>query len=175
MFNIKSLARMAICTALIVVCSWLTVPFTVPFTMQTFAIFFTVCLLGPWQGMISILVYILLGAVGVPVFAGFKGGIAVLFDKTGGYIIGYLLSALLTSWLIHRKESNFLRSCLAMVAGVAVCYVFGTAWFMVLTGTPLWTSLTWCVLPFLPGDAVKILLAAFLAKRLQAPMRRILA
>ena len=53
MFNIKSLARMAICTALIVVCSWLTVPFTVPFTMQTFAIFFTVCLLGPWQGMIS--------------------------------------------------------------------------------------------------------------------------
>ena len=175
MFNIKSLARMAICTALIVVCSWLTVPFTVPFTMQTFAIFFTVCLLGPWQGMISILVYILLGAVGVPVFAGFKGGIAVLFDKTGGYIIGYLLSALLTSWLIHRKESNFLRSCLAMVAGVAVCYVFGTAWFMVLTGTPLWTSLTWCVLPFLPGDAVKILLAAFLAKRLQVPMRRILA
>ena len=175
MFNIKSLARMAICTALIVVCSWLTVPFTVPFTMQTFAIFFTVCLLGPWQGMISILVYILLGAVGVPVFAGFKGGIAVLFDKTGGYIIGYLLSALLTSWLIHRKESNFLRSCLAMVAGVAVCYVFGTVWFMVLTGTPLWTSLTWCVLPFLPGDAVKILLAALLAKRLQAPMRRILA
>ena len=171
MFNIKSLARMAICTALIVVCSWLTVPFTVPFTMQTFAIFFTVCLLGPWQGMISILVYILLGAVGVPVFAGFGSGPAVLFGKTGGYIIGYILCAAIVGLLSRRLGFTFPKLCLSMVIGVAVCYVFGTAWFMVISGLNLATSLSYCVLPFLPGDAVKILLAAFLALRLRKPLQ----
>ena len=172
----KQLAVCALFAALTAVCSQIQIPLpAIPINLALFAVHLCAALLAPRYAALSMAAYILLGAVGVPVFAGLKGGIAVLFDKTGGYIIGYLLSALLTSWLIHRKESNFLRSCLAMVAGVAVCYVFGTVWFMVLTGTPLWTSLTWCVLPFLPGDAVKILLAAFLAKRLQVPMRRMLA
>ena len=116
MFNIKSLARMAICTALIVVCSWLTVPFTVPFTMQTFAIFFTVCLLGPWQGMISILVYILLGAVGVPVFSGFRGGLDALLGPTGGYILGFLATAPITGLMMG--DGKLRRLIPAMVLGL---------------------------------------------------------
>ena len=120
MFNIKSLARMAICTALIVVCSWLTVPFTVPFTMQTFAIFFTVCLLGPWQGMISILVYILLGAVGVPVFSGFRGGLDALLGPTGGYILGFLATAA-ERFLISRRLVAYFAAgvCALLITALA--------------------------------------------------------
>ena len=172
----KQLAVCALFAALTAVCSQIQIPLpAIPINLALFAVHLCAALLAPRYAALSMAAYILLGAVGVPVFAGFKGGIGVLFDKTGGYIIGYLLSALLTSWLIHRGERSFLRSCLAMVAGVVVCYVFGTVWFMVLTKTPLWTSLTWCVLPFLPGDVVKILLAAFLARRLETPMRRLLA
>lgn len=175
MFNIKSLARMAICTALIVVCSWLTVPFTVPFTMQTFAIFFTVCLLGPWQGMISILVYILLGAVGVPVFSGFRGGLDALLGPTGGYILGFLATAPITGLMMG--DGKLRRLIPAMVLGFLACYVFGTAWFMVVytrnTGAiGLWTALGWCVFPFILPDAAKMALAALVARRLKPILRK---
>ena len=175
MFNIKSLARMAICTALIVVCSWLTVPFTVPFTMQTFEIFFTVCLLGPWQGGISILVYILLGAVGVPVFSGFRGGLDALLGPTGGYILGFLATAPITGLMMG--DGKLYRLIPAMALGLLACYVFGTAWFMVVytrnTGAiSLWTALGWCVFPFILPDAAKMALAALVARRLKPIVRK---
>ena len=175
MFNIKSLVRMAICTALIVVCSWLTVPFTVPFTMQTFAIFFTVCLLGPWQGGISILVYILLGAVGVPVFSGFRGGLDALLGPTGGYILGFLATAPITGLMMG--DGKLYRLIPAMALGLLACYVFGTAWFMVVytrnTGAiSLWTALGWCVFPFILPDAAKMALAALVARRLKPILRK---
>ena len=108
--------------------------------------------------------------IGVPVFAGFGSGPAVLFGKTGGYILGYILCALIVGVLSHKFAFNFKNLCLSMVLGVAVCYAFGTIWFMVLTGMNLATSMGYCVIPFLPGDVVKILLAAFLALRLRKPL-----
>ena len=108
--------------------------------------------------------------IGVPVFAGFGSGPAVLFGKTGGYILGYILCALIVGALSHKFAFNFKNLCLSMVLGVAVCYAFGTIWFMVLTGMNLATSMGYCVIPFLPGDVVKILLAAFLALRLRKPL-----
>ena len=175
MWNIKSLARMAICTALIAVCSWLTIPFTVPFTMQTFAVFFTVCLLGPWQGLISIAVYILLGAVGVPVFSGFRGGLDALLGPTGGYILGFLATAPITGLIMG--DGKLRRLIPAMILGLLACYAFGTAWFMAVytrkTGAiGLWTALGWCVFPFLLPDAAKMALAALLARRLKPILRK---
>ena len=114
--------------------------------------------------------YVVLGVIGVPVFAGFGSGPAVLFGKTGGYILGYILCALIVGALSHKFAFNFKNLCLSMVLGVAVCYAFGTIWFMVLTGMNLATSMGYCVIPFLPGDVVKILLAAFLALRLRKPL-----
>lgn len=161
----------AVCAVLIAVCSWISIPTTVPFTLQTFGVFLTVGLLGGKRGSLSVLIYLLLGAVGVPVFAGFSGGIGVIAGSTGGYIIGFLFSALFM-WAMEKipgKKTWVLA--LSMVLGLVVCYAFGTAWFMVVyagNGNPvgLWTALGWCVFPFIIPDIVKIVLALVLCKRL---------
>lgn len=138
----------------------------VPINLALFAVHLAAANLGAKYGGLSMLVYVLLGLTGAPVFTGFSGGAGVLFGKTGGYILGYILSALVTGFLCRKWGRKFGWMCGAMTIGVAACYAFGTAWFMMITGTPLLASLFYCVLPFLPGDAVKILLASFLARRL---------
>ena len=162
----------ALFAALTAVCSQIQIPLPmIPINLALFAVHLCGALLGAKWGALSMAVYALLGAVGVPVFAGFGSGPAVLFGKTGGYIIGYILCAAIVGLLSHRLGFTFPKLCLSMVIGVAVYYVFGTAWFMVISGLNLATSLSYCVLPFLPGDAVKILLAAFLALRLRKPLQ----
>lgn len=169
--------------ALIVVCSWIQIPAAVPFTLQTFAVFLAVGLLGGKRGTIAVLIYILLGAIGLPVFSGFKGGIGALLGTTGGYIIGFVFAAL-TMWLLngvrpHKKsinksleKFNGVRPLLGMVAGLIVCYAFGTAWFVIVytnTKEPIGilTALTWCVFPFIIPDVIKIILAMALTRKLK--------
>ena len=163
---------MAVCAALIAICSWISIPAAVPFTMQTFAVFCVLGLLGGKRGTISILVYILLGAVGLPVFAGFSGGIGILFGTTGGYIIGFIFVGLIY-WAAEKLFGAKLPLRIAaMVLGLAVCYAFGTAWFMAVytknTGAiGLGTALSMCVVPYLIPDALKIILASLLCNRLR--------
>lgn len=168
----RQLVLAALFAALTAVCSQIQIPLPmIPINLALFAVHLCGALLGAKWGTLSMAVYALLGAVGVPVFAGFGSGPAVLFGKTGGYIIGYILCAAIVGLLSRRLGFTFPKLCLSMVIGVAVCYVFGTAWFMVISGLNLATSLSYCVLPFLPGDAVKILLAALLALRLRKPLQ----
>ena len=168
----RQLVLAALFAALTAVCSQIQIPLPmIPINLALFAVHLCGALLGAKWGALSMAVYALLGAVGVPVFAGFGSGPAVLFGKTGGYIIGYILCAAIVGLLSRRLGFTFPKLCLSMVIGVAVCYVFGTAWFMVISGLNLATSLSYCVLPFLPGDTVKILLAAFLALRLRKPLQ----
>ena len=163
------LVYIALCTALIAVCSWIQIPLTVPITLQTFAVFAVVGLLGTKRGTLSVLVYILLGAVGVPVFAGFSGGIGVLLGNTGGYIIGFIFSAIVTGWILDHLGKSIPVMAIAMIVGLAVCYIFGTAWFMFVymrtSGTVgLVSVLSWCVIPFILPDAIKIALAIVVSK-----------
>ena len=166
------LAYIALMAALITICSWISVPFTVPFTLQTFGIFIAVGILGSRRGTLSVAVYIALGAVGIPVFSGFRGGIGVLFGATGGYILGFLPAAALAGWLISRMGRSIPRMALCMAAGLILCYIFGTAWFMLVYtrtsgGIGITTALSLCVFPFILPDAVKITLAAFIVHRIQ--------
>ena len=162
----------ALCAAVMAVCSWISIPAAVPFTMQTFGVFLAVGLLGGRNGTLAVLVYILLGAAGLPVFSGFNGGIGHLFGATGGYIIGFVFSALLM-WLAEALFGKSNKVLIAsMVAGLLVCYAFGTAWFMVVYARDsgsigLITALSWCVFPYIIPDALKILLAAVLTRRLR--------
>ena len=94
-FKTIDMVYIAVFAVLIAICSWISIPTTVPFTLQTFAVFLAVGVLGGKRGSLSVLIYILLGAVGIPVFAGFSGGFGVLLGQTGGYIVGFLFSALL--------------------------------------------------------------------------------
>ena len=161
----------AVFAVLIAICSWISIPTTVPFTLQTFAVFLAVGVLGGKRGSLSVLIYILLGAVGIPVFAGFSGGFGNLLGQTGGYIVGFLFSALLM-WLMEAllgKKTWVLG--LSMVLGLIVCYAIGTEWFMVVYArnsgaVELATVLGWCVIPFIIPDLIKIVLALALSKRL---------
>ena len=167
----RSLVLTALMAALTAICSQIQIPLPmIPINLALFAVHLSGALLGWKYGALSMVVYALLGVIGAPVFAGFGSGPAVLFGKTGGYILGYILCALIVGALSRKFAFSFKNLCLEMLLGVAVCYAFGTIWFMVLTGMNLATSMSYCVIPFLPGDAVKILLAAFLALRLRKPL-----
>ncbi|MGN0658652.1 MAG: biotin transporter BioY [Emergencia sp.] len=166
----------ALFAALIAVCAWITIPMTVPFTLQTFGVFLAVGVLGGKRGTFAVLIYILLGAIGLPVFSGFNGGIGALFGTTGGYIIGFLFSALLMWGLEKVIGRKTWALAAAMVCGLIVCYAFGTAWFMVVytSGTGavgLGTVLGWCVIPFIIPDILKIALALLLSGRLKKIMK----
>ena len=168
----KELVFTALMAVIIAVCSCISIPTTVPFTLQTFGVFMAVGLLGGKKGSLAILVYILLGAVGVPVFAGFSGGIGILFGTTGGYIVGFLRSGLVY-WAITAAFGEKLPIMItAMVLGLIVCYAFGTAWFMIVyaknvEAIGLATALGWCVFPFIIPDCIKIALAIVLTKQLK--------
>ncbi len=168
----KDLALCALFAALIAVCAWISIPATVPFTLQTFAIFAALGLLGGKRGTAAVAVYLLLGAIGVPVFAGFQGGIGALLGTTGGYLLGFLLTALIEWGMEARFGSKTGVFLLSAVLGMLVCYAFGTAWYLVVYAhtkgaISLATALGWCVVPFLIPDAVKIALAVLLRGRLK--------
>lgn len=165
----KDIAYIALCTSLIAVCAWVTVPSAVPFTLQTFAVFLTLGLLGGKRGTIAVLCYILLGAFGVPVFSSFRGGIGVLSGVTGGYIVGFLFSALVYWGIAALTKNKFLWKGVAFFVGLIVCYAFGTAWFVFVkgrTGSPVdfVGALTLCVVPFIAFDVAKLFLALFLTR-----------
>lgn len=162
----------ALFACLMAICSWISIPGEVPFTLQTMGVFLAIGLLGGKRGTIAVLVYILMGAVGLPVFSGFAGGIGRLVGVTGGYIVGFLASALVM-WaveaLLGRKEWVLIVS---MVVGLLVCYAFGTAWFMILYTSSkgaitLGAVLGMCVIPYIIPDALKIVVALVLTRILK--------
>lgn len=168
----RDIVYMSVFTAMISICSWISIPASIPFTLQTMGVFTTVGLLGGKRGTLTVLTYILLGAIGIPVFAGFTGGVSVLLGTTGGYIIGFLLSALLMWGIETIMGRNQIVLAFSMIAGLIVCYVFGTAWFMLIytqhSGViGLSTVLGLCVIPFIIPDLIKIGVALFLTNRLK--------
>lgn len=157
--------------SLTAVCSLITIPlpFTpVPINLGTLAVFLSGGLLGRKYGTISITIYILMGAVGLPVYAGFAGGIGILAGPTGGFFAGYLAAAFLIGWLMETScKGQSILCAVFMALGLLACYGLGTLWFMVNTGTGLWSALAACVFPFLPADALKISAAVLLVQKLR--------
>lgn len=170
--KIVDITCIAVTAACIVLCSWLTIPYTVPFTMQTFAVFFALEFLGSKKGFISILIYIMLGAVGLPVFSGFRGGIGHLLGPTGGYIIGFLASAAVYKLVEKLLKKHFAIRITALILCLFVCYAFGTVWFMYVSNVTLWSGLCLCVFPYIVPDVLKILLAMFVAKEVRKAVYR---
>ena len=165
------LVYIALMAALMAICSWISIPATIPFTLQTFAVFVAVGLLGGKRGTISVFVYIMLGLVGIPVFAGFTAT-AKLIGPTGGYIVGFLFSAL-AMWLMEKLlGSKLWVLAVSSLIGLVICYAFGTVWFMILyaqNNSPITigTALSWCVIPYIIPDVIKIVLAVIIAKTLR--------
>ena len=170
--KIRDTAYIGVFAAIIAVCSWISIPASVPFTLQTMGVFLAVGLLGGRRGVLAVLTYILLGAVGLPVFAGFSGGAGVLLGTTGGYILGFLFSALLLWGMEKALGRSKTALAISRAAGLLVCYAFGTAWFMMVYARTsgaigLTTVLGWCVIPFVIPDLIKIAVALLLTNRLR--------
>lgn len=146
-----------------------------PFTLQTFAIFSALILLGGQKALYSILVYIFLGAIGLPVFSGFKNGAGVLLGTTGGYIIGFIPMALIYLFFEKHFQQKPLNIFIALIIGLIVCYTFGTMWFIFVYAKKvgsiaLSTVIMWCVVPFILPDIIKMFLAYFIVAKRVKPM-----
>lgn len=166
----RDIVYTAFFAVLIAVGSWISIPMTVPFTLQTFAVFVTLGILGGRRGTMAVLLYILLGAVGIPVFSGFTGGVGILLGNTGGYIAGFLLTGFIF-WGMQRMFGRSLGvQVISMLLGLISCYFFGTIWFLLIymrngSTVSVVTVLGWCVIPFIVPDLVKLGLALTVARR----------
>ena len=168
----KDMTLIAVMAALICVAGPLTLSIgPIPLSLASFAVYLAGAVLGAKRGALAVALYLLIGLVGVPVFSGFSGGFQKLIGVTGGYLAGYLVCACITG-LGAGADGPLTgpgwRLPVFMVLGTAALYLIGTAWFMVQTHNPLAAALGMCVIPFLPGDAVKIVAATLLTP----PIRR---
>lgn len=162
--RVSSMTRVAIMVCLICICSWITIPAPVPFTLQTLAIYLAVLLLTKREAACSIVIYVLLGLVGVPVFSGFGAGLATLLGPTGGYIWGFLLMALIG--LIIPSSS------ITILAGTLVSYALGTLSFSIYSGAEFSSLILVCVLPFIVPDLIKFLLAKRMSSLISKALSR---
>lgn len=177
----KDLVMCALLAAVICVLAPLSAPIgPIPISLATFAVMLAAAILGAKWGTIATLIYILLGAVGVPVFAGYSAGVAKLVSSTGGYIIGYIPLAYLTGLGVtlgiktvnNKKVMKYVTLAAGMVVGTVVLYVLGTAWFIHVSGNALADAMGWCVTPFIPGDLLKMVVVALIAPTIRAALIR---
>ncbi len=172
-FTTKELVLTALFAAVITVCAWTAIPIgAVPVTLHTFAVFCALNLLGGRNGTLSFLVYLLLGSIGLPVFAGFKSGIGVILGPTGGYLIGYLIMCLIFWFGTKLFGSKLAVRIILMTIGLAVCYLFGTIWFVYVyskgdDGISFYSALKICVIPFVPFDLIKLVLSLIITDRIK--------
>ena len=153
--------------AIISICAWISIPMVpIPITLQILGVFITASILGAKLGTVSIIIYILLGAVGLPVFSNFTGGFGILLSPTGGFIIGFIFTAL-TIGIITSFKNSILTNTLAMLLGLLLCYTFGTVWYCIYANVDFITAVLVCVVPFLIGDSVKICISAILVTKLK--------
>ncbi len=160
-------------TAIIAVCSWITIPLAVPVTLQTFAVFAALEIMGGKWGTVSICIYILLGVVGAPVFSGFRGGIGVLLGATGGYVVGFIALGLVWWAITSLLGRGITIDILAMLVGLIVCYSIGTFWFVTVytKSVSFSEAMKWCVIPFIIPDLFKLIIAFTVSEKVKKIMK----
>ena len=170
--RIKIYVLISLFTALTAVCSFVTIPSAIPFTLQTFGVFTTLLMLGGKYGTISVCLYIIAGILGVPVFSGFSGGIGHLMGATGGYITGFIVICLVY-WLVTSLFGNkLIVKAVGLTVGLFACYIFGTLWYTTtfvgtLTLKSFTDSFIICVIPFIIPDLIKIAVALLIKHKTQ--------
>ncbi len=172
--KVKDMIIVSLSAALICICSWIQVPSAVPFTLQTFGVFFVPATFGAKKGVCATLLYILLGLVGLPVFSGFQGGVGVLFGSTGGYIAGFVISAFVVGFAIEKFGRKFYVNLISGTVAAVCYYAVGTLWFAYGYGDGNITgAFSVCVLPFIVPDAIKITLAMLVAAKAEKILKKI--
>ncbi len=166
----------AMSVALIAVCSWISIPlFGVPFTLQTFAVFLIAGLFDLKTSALSMTAYLFLGAVGLPVFANFKSGAAVIVGPTGGYLIGFLAAFFIIALFKKIKKDSTVFLAIGMLVGLIESYALGTLWFYFIAAKgskSIMEILGICVFPFVIPDIIKLVIAVILVNRLSVPLKK---
>lgn len=163
----------ALLTAVTAVCSWIIIPTgTVPFSMQTFAVFVSALLLGSAKGTLTVILYLLLGIVGLPVFSSFQAGPGVLLGATGGFLTGFVFITLIGGYFAHRFSNNTIMTVTGLILGLLCCYIMGTVWFIFVyldstSEMSVPAVLSICVLPYVIPDLIKMYLAVIVTKKLK--------
>ncbi|MFR8725878.1 MAG: biotin transporter BioY [Mediterraneibacter faecis] len=172
----KQMVLIALMTAVTCVLGPLSIPLPfspVPISLTNFAIFLAIFVLGMKSETISFIIYLLLGAIGVPVFSSFRGGLQVLAGPTGGYLIGFIFLALIMGFALEHFDRKLVPTIIGMIIGMAVCYAFGTVWLAKLLSLSFKEGLMMGVIPYLPGDAAKIIIAAIVGPKLYGATQKI--
>lgn len=172
----KQMVLIALMTAVTCVLGPLSIPLPfspVPISLTNFAIFLAIFILGMKSGTISFIIYLLLGAIGVPVFSSFRGGLQVLAGPTGGYLIGFIFLALIMGFALDHFDRKLVPTIIGMIIGMAVCYAFGTVWLAKLLSLSFKEGLMMGVIPYLAGDAAKIIIAAIVGPKLYGATQKI--
>ena len=167
-FSVRKMAIIALMTAVLCILAPISIPVfisPVPISLGVLAVYLTAYVLSPLDATISVIIFILLGTFGLPVFSGYSGGLSKLVGPTGGYIIGFLFTVYISSLFIHMKK-GIIFDVIGMITGLALCYILGTIWFSYQQGKGFIASLLLCVVPFLIGDAIKIIVAVILGTQL---------
>lgn len=167
-FSVQKMAIIALMTAVLCILAPISIPVfisPVPISLGVLAVYLTAYVLSPLDATISVIIFILLGTFGLPVFSGYSGGLSKLVGPTGGYIIGFLFTVYISSLFIHMKK-GIIYDVIGMITGLALCYILGTIWFSYQQGKGFIASLLLCVVPFLIGDAIKIIVAVILGTQL---------
>ncbi len=171
--NIRKTAIIGILAALICIFSPLSLPAgAIPISLSTLAIYIVSSSVNKKYSVAAVAVYILIGAVGLPVFSSFTGGLQCITGYTGGYIVGYIPCALIIGILTDRFENSRIIYPLSMIAGTAVCYLCGTLWYMHRAECGLAEAFAICVIPFIPGDIIKIAAASFIGLTLKKRIKK---
>lgn len=170
--NITLIGLMAALTCIMGPLS-ITLPFTpVPISLTNLAVYLSLYVLGMKKGTVSYVIYLLLGLVGLPVFSAFTGGAGKLFGPTGGYLIGFVFMAIISGIFIDRWFHKWYFCVIGMILGTAVCYLFGTVWLAYQAGMSFEAALGAGVIPFIPGDLAKIVIAVVLGTQLRIRLER---
>lgn len=172
----KQMVLIALMTAVTCVLGPLSIPLPfspVPISLTNFAIFLAIFVLGMKNGTISFIIYLLLGAVGVPVFSSFRGGLQVLAGPTGGYLIGFIFLALIMGFALDHFDRKLVPTIIGMIIGMVVCYAFGTVWLAKLLSPSFKEGLMMGVIPYLAGDVAKIIIAAIVGPKLYGATQKI--
>lgn len=175
--KLKIMVETALITAIICVVAPFSIPLPfspVPISFAMLAIYLGAYALDVLPGIASVLLYILIGLVGLPVFSNFKSGVGVIVGPTGGYIVGYIFIALFAGLFINKFEKKIWLHAIGIALGLAICYLLGTVWFLhILPEQTIKSALMLCVIPYLPADVVKIIIALIVGPKIRQGVKKI--
>ncbi|EPY2282349.1 biotin transporter BioY [Clostridium sporogenes] len=174
--EIRDMIYSALFATIIGVSSYITIPLPispVPVTAQSLAVMLAGCVLTPIQAALSMVTFLLMGVIGIPVFSGGRAGIGIIVGKTGGYLIGFFIGAIIISLLVRKNKSlvNMIIAC--FIGGIVVVHILGSAWLGQVTSIGIKKAFLLGSAPFIPGDLIKAVVAAFIGRKLSKSMKRI--